>query len=39
MHEYQLLNIPVLERDHSQHLFEILDVGGQKTLVVPLGEL
>jgi hypothetical protein len=37
MHEYQLLSILVFEGDHNQHLFEVLDVGGQKTLVM-LGE-
>lgn len=37
MHEYQLFSIPVLESDHNQHLFEVLDVGGQKALVILLG--
>ncbi len=39
MHEYQLLSIPILEGDHNEHLLEVLDVGGQRTLVIPLGEL
>jgi hypothetical protein len=39
MHEYQLLSIPILAGDHNEHLLEVLDVGGQKTFVIPLGEL
>jgi hypothetical protein len=38
MQENQLLGIFIFKGDHSQHVIEILDVGGQWTPIVFLGE-
>jgi hypothetical protein len=38
MQENQLLGIFIFKGDHSQHVIEVLDVGGQWALIVFLGE-
>jgi hypothetical protein len=39
MQEDQLPNILIFEGDYSQHSIEVLNIGGQRAPIVPLGEL
>ncbi len=38
MQTYQFSNILIFEGDYNQYSIEVLDIGGQQALVVPLGE-